>query len=175
MKKEQAIEQVQNSIGSVFTKDDVINLINQIELQISIETKSGQPSKQWLDKLMNGVLDIIQDADFTNRENDINIDEVQFSIKYGNQIEIDSFEVDASLLQCYIKSEIEEYFGGIVRSCWDDISEELFPKLVTILKDIQNDVKDYQTENGIGMMDDIQWQQLLVERIIASVESFNHN
>ena len=51
----------------------------------------------------------------------------------------------------------------------------LFPKLVTILKDIQDDVKDYQTENGIGMMDDIQWQQLLVERIIASVESFNYN
>ena len=51
----------------------------------------------------------------------------------------------------------------------------LFPKLVTILKDIQDDVKDYQTENGIGMMDDTQWQQLLVERIIASVESFNYN
>ena len=51
----------------------------------------------------------------------------------------------------------------------------LFPKLVTILIDIQNDVKDYQTENGIGMMDDNQWQQLLVERIIASVESFNYN
>ena len=50
----------------------------------------------------------------------------------------------------------------------------LFPKLVTILKDIQDDVKDYQNENGIGMMDDIQWQQLLVERIIASVESFNY-
>jgi hypothetical protein len=116
MKKEQAIEQVQNSIGSVFTKDDVINIINQI----SIESKSGQPSKQWLDKLMNGVLDIIQDADFTNTEGDINIDEVQFSIKYGNQIEIDSFEVDASLLQSYIKSEIEEYFGGIE----DDIVEE---------------------------------------------------
>ncbi len=120
MKKEEAIEQVQNSISSLFTKDDVINLINQIELQISIETKSGQPSKQWLDKLMNGVLDIIQDADFTNREGDINIDEVQFSINYGNQIEIDSFEVDASLLQSYIKSEIEEYFDGIE----DDIVEE---------------------------------------------------
>jgi hypothetical protein len=87
--------------------------------------------------------------------------------------------------------------GDIVHSCWDDVSqefytpdrkyfatkeeaqkfinEELFPKLVTILKDIQDDVKDYQTENGIGMMDDIQWQQLLVERIIASVESFNYN
>jgi hypothetical protein len=101
----------------------------------------------------------------------------------------------------YPFKEGDDYYtiedGDIVHSCWDDISEELytpdkkyfsseeearkfinkelFPKLVTILKDIQNDVKDYQTENGIGMMDDIQWQQLLVERIIASVESFNYN
>jgi hypothetical protein len=101
----------------------------------------------------------------------------------------------------YPFKEGDDYYtivgGDIVCSCWDDVSEEeytpdkkyfsseeearkfinkeLFPKLVTILKDIQDDVKDYQTENGIGMMDDIQWQQLLVERIIASVESFNYN
>ena len=119
MKKEEAIEQVQNSISSLFTKDDVINLINQIELQISIETKASYPSKKWLDKLMEGVLQVIEDTDFTNAEDDINIDEIVFKIKYGNQIEIDSFEVDASLLQSYIKSEIEIYFGGIE----DDIIE----------------------------------------------------
>ena len=118
MKKEEAISVVQNSLGSLFTKDDVINLINQIELQISIETKASYPSKKWLDKIMDGVLHSIDDTDFNDTDM-YDVSEMEFAVKYGNQIEIDSYEIDACALKTYVKNEIENYFGGIE----DDIIE----------------------------------------------------
>lgn len=41
-----------------------------------------------------------------------------------------------------------------------------------ILDDIQQDLADYQNEIGIGMMDDQQWQDIFVERVIASITSY---
>jgi hypothetical protein len=51
-------------------------------------------------------------------------------------------------------------------------NEEDLRKYTSILDDIQKDLADYQNEVGIGMMDDDQWQQLFIDRIIASVTSY---
>ena len=47
-------------------------------------------------------------------------------------------------------------------------------ELKQILDDIQQDLADYQNEVGIGMMDDMQWQQLFVDRVIASISSYEN-
>ena len=44
--------------------------------------------------------------------------------------------------------------------------------VVSILDDIQKDLADYQNEIGIGMMDDVQWQQMFVDRVLASITSY---
>ena len=47
-----------------------------------------------------------------------------------------------------------------------------FETLKAILDDIQQDLADYQNENGIGMMDDKQWAELFIERVTASITTY---
>lgn len=117
MTKENVIAKVQDSLGSLFTKDDVINCINMVEEQ-KVENKPSYPSKKWLDKIRNGILERIRDTDFSDSDN-YEISEAEFSIRYGNTIELDSYEVNGSSLQKYIENEIEDFFGMIE----DDIIE----------------------------------------------------
>lgn len=121
MTKENVIAKVQDSLGSLFTKDDVINCINMVEEQKVEEVRPMMltyPNKFWLDKIRNGILERIRNTDFNDSDN-IEISETEFSIRYGNTIELDSFEVDGSSLRNYIENEIEDFFGMIE----DDIIE----------------------------------------------------
>ena len=121
MTKENVIQKVQDSLGSLFTKDDVINCINLVEEQNVEEVRPMMltyPNKFWLDKIRNGILERIRNTDFNDSDN-IEISETEFSIRYGNTIELDSFEVDGSSLRNYIENEIEDFFGMIE----DDIIE----------------------------------------------------
>ena len=43
---------------------------------------------------------------------------------------------------------------------------------IEILDDIQKDLANYQNEIGIGTIDDVQWQQTFVDRVIASITSY---
>jgi hypothetical protein len=121
MTKENVIQKVQDSLGSLFTKDDVINCINLVEEPKVEQVNPMQvayPNKYWLDKIRNGILERIRDTDFNDSDN-FEIKEAEFSIRYGNTIELDSYEVDGSPLQRYIENEIEDFFGIIE----DDIIE----------------------------------------------------
>jgi hypothetical protein len=44
--------------------------------------------------------------------------------------------------------------------------------ITEILDDISRDLAQYQNEIGKGDMDDIQWKQLFIDRVIASVTSY---
>jgi hypothetical protein len=118
MTKQEVISQVQSSLGSMFTKDDVINCLNMVVEEPKVETKGSYPSKEWLDKIKNSILERVKDVDF-NDSDMFEISEMEFDIKYGNQIEIDSYEVDACSLKTYVENEIEETFDSIE----DDIIE----------------------------------------------------
>jgi hypothetical protein len=114
MKKQEVISQVQNSLGSLFTKDDVINCLNMVveEKPKVEETKAGYPSKEWLNKIKDGILKTIRNVDF-NDSDMFDINEFEFEIRYGNTIEVDSYEVDACSLKGYVENQIEEYFDEI--------------------------------------------------------------
>ena len=47
-----------------------------------------------------------------------------------------------------------------------------FETLKAILDDIQQDLADFQNQKGIGMMDDSQWKQLFIERVTASITTY---
>lgn len=122
MTKENVIQKVQDSLGSLFTKDDVVNCLNMVVEAPKVEQVNpmqvAYPNKYWLDKIRNGIMERIRNTDFNDSDN-IEISETEFSIRYGNTIELDSFEVDGSSLRNYIENEIEEFFGMIE----DDIIE----------------------------------------------------
>jgi hypothetical protein len=118
MTKQEVISQVQNSLGSLFTREDVINCLNMVVEEPKVETKVSYPSKKWLDKIKDVVLQHIKEIDF-NDSDMFDISNFQFSIKHGNQIELDSCEVDSCALKVYVENEIENAFGEIE----DDIIE----------------------------------------------------
>jgi hypothetical protein len=62
--------------------------------------------------------------------------------------------------------DIENYFMSYV-SYLDGKN-----KPTDILDDIQQDLADYQNEIGRGDMDDTQWQQLFIDRVVASITSY---
>lgn len=113
MKKQEVISQVQNSLGSLFTKDDVVNCLNMVVEEPKVEeTKAGYPSKEWLDKIKYSILEAIRNVDF-NDSDMIELDNFEFEVRYGNQIELDSFDVNACSLKTYVENQIEEAFGEI--------------------------------------------------------------
>ena len=119
MKKEEVIAKVQDSLGSLFTKDDVIKCLQMVvEEQPKVETKVSYPSDKWLAKIKDAILQRIIDTDF-NDSDMFDISEFEFDIKYGNQIEVDSYEVDACSLKVYVENQIEEAFSELD----DEISE----------------------------------------------------
>ena len=122
MKKQEVIQKVQDSLGSLFTKDDVINCLNMVveEKPKVEETKAGYPSKEWLNKIKNGILERIKNTEF-NDSDMFDINEFEFEIRYGNNIEVDSYEVDACSLKNYVENQIEEYF--------DEIQDEIIASL----------------------------------------------
>jgi hypothetical protein len=113
MTKENVIVKVQESLGSLFTKDDVINCLNMVVEQPKVEeTKTGYPSKEWLNKIKNSILQRIKDVNFDDTDM-YDMNEFEFDIRYGNTIEVTSFDVDACSLKVYVENEIEEAFGEI--------------------------------------------------------------
>jgi hypothetical protein len=118
MKKEEVIYQVQNSLGSLFTREDVIKCLNMVEEEPKVETKPTYPSKDWLGRIKNEILTRIKEIDFNDTDM-YDVDGFEFDIRYGNQIEVNSYNVDAYSLKNYVENEIEGVFGVIE----DDIIE----------------------------------------------------
>ena len=111
MTKQEVISLFENSIGSMFAKEDVIRILNKLE-QPKVETKVSYPSKEWLDKIKNSILERVKDVDFNDTDM-YDGSNFEFSIKRGYGIELDSFEVDACALKVYVENEIENAFGII--------------------------------------------------------------
>jgi hypothetical protein len=118
MTKQEVISQVQSSLGSMFSKEDVIKCLNMVVEQPKVETKASYPSKEWLDKIKQEVLSTIKETDFNDTDM-YDGSNFEFSIKRGNKIELDSFDIDACILKVYIENKIENAFGVIE----DDIIE----------------------------------------------------
>lgn len=91
MNLSQATELVNNSASSIFSKDDVIKILSQVEVGVIIETKSDLKERA---KLFIGFL-----SDFLNNENldeeiEIDYDSAEFNLGYNNQITLDIVNVE---------------------------------------------------------------------------------
>jgi len=92
MKKLEVIKQVQECVSSVFSKEDVIKLINKIEGGLN-EDLALEIKKQISTLIMN-----------IDERKLIDLDSAAFEINYNNTIELSNVDID---LDC-IKDTIEE-------------------------------------------------------------------
>ena len=108
MKKQEAIELVNKGIGSIYSKEDVINLINQIE-----ESKTETPSfdgqeivksvmNEWHDK----VHDIFHDLASEIASDDIvDMNECGFYLEHDNtivlnEVSFETYEIESRVEDC---------------------------------------------------------------------------
>jgi hypothetical protein len=94
--KEQAIESVKGSISSIFSKEDVIAIINSIQQENELDQ----------DDLVSAILD-----ELTNRRHDvIDLDSAEFELN-GNEISLERVDLDENRLEEAITTGVNDYIN----------------------------------------------------------------
>jgi hypothetical protein len=109
MTKENVIANVQASLGSLFTKDDVINCINMVE---EAQPQPQQDFQAFIRDVKDRVLEMIDEIDWSD-SNNIDVEDIEYTIRNGNEIEIDCMNVDAGALHREVQNGIEEIFNDL--------------------------------------------------------------
>lgn len=140
MKREEAINKVNEGIGSIYTKEDVINLINQIEdTQVEAPSFDGEPIvKAVMDTWKEDVQEIFNNL-YGNIKSDtiINKDDCEFDFEDGNRVVL----YDVS----FNEYEIEDY----IDRCRDAVQEFVSKAIVDACEPKDEDTSiDEQVEQG---------------------------
>jgi len=116
MTKQEVIAKVQSSLGSLFTREDVINCLNMVVEEPKVELPKVEEVKadfkEILNLISNKVKQTINGFDFDDSDN-IDITDFDFRIDYGNQIEVDSYSVDARQQKSNLLDAILEAFDEL--------------------------------------------------------------
>jgi len=95
--KEQAIQAIKGSISSIFSKEDVIAIINSIEEPKNLPFNSGDLAQDITDKLRTDRV-----VDFDSAEFDLN----------GKEIRLESVDFDDTELRACVYHIIIEHIGN---------------------------------------------------------------
>lgn len=100
---QQAITAVGSSASSIFTKEDVIKLLNNIDLESAAPKAEGID----VDELIHRVESLICNYDTSDL---VNYEDVELSISYDHRVEIDNVNVDLDELNSDVTAAIYEFF-----------------------------------------------------------------
>lgn len=103
------IEKVSNSFPSLFSKEDVIKLLTDLNAEMQLESPKPQIEKERLMEIFKEVL--------CNKEFDdaVNSDDIELSLSYDNRIEIESVSVDEDFIVDAAMDALE--------ASWDALTE----------------------------------------------------
>jgi regulator of sigma D len=111
MKKELVLQSVQNSVSSIFSKEDVINLIN------SIEGGGRVISVDDIERAIDKVIDSFE----RNTEEIVDYTSVEFNISYDNRLEVESIGLNLD----YVREALENNFMDFGEAIEEDDVVEL--------------------------------------------------
>ena len=103
MKKLQVLHSVKHSVSSIFTKDDVLNLISSIE-----QEEQTNPVYEMIKKLQDLQERITYNLQNLNSDEVVDYDSVEFSISYNNRIEVDGMNINVDNLTEIVEGRIGE-------------------------------------------------------------------
>jgi len=106
------IEQVSNSFPSLFSREDVIKLL----IDLDAEMQTGPPAIIEKDVLIDTFKDVLADKEFGDI---INTDDIELSLTYNNRIEIESVPIDEDELVNMVVNALEASWDALIT-----ISEE---------------------------------------------------
>ena len=103
MKKLQVLHSVKHSVSSIFTKDDVLNLISSIAQEE--QTNQVYDLIKKLQELQETISYNLQNL---NSDDVVDYDSVEFSISYNNRIEVDCMNINVDNLTEIVENGIGE-------------------------------------------------------------------
>ena len=111
MKKELVLQSVQNSVSSIFSKEDVINLINSVE-----EGSSRKITVDDIGRAIDRTLSWIE-----NNESDVvDFDSVQFEMNYNNRVEVTSVPLQLENLREALENNFMDFGEAIEEESNDE-------------------------------------------------------
>jgi hypothetical protein len=121
MNKQQAIEQVNESVGSLFTKSDVLAILDSLEnAPASTDSTKSEIIKQMRTKICSVFSQMRMEAEDAK----VDVDDAEFDFENGNQVYIsnqDDLEVEIN--GCYVKDWVSQYEDEI-ESFLEELEEE---------------------------------------------------
>jgi len=99
--KENAVAQVTSSVSSIFTKEDVLFLINSIEVKKGI-------SPQDIERVVDNIIDSLE----RNCDDIVNKDDCEFEISYNNRLEVTEVPINFDFIRESIENNLCEFEGG---------------------------------------------------------------
>ena len=117
----EAIQKVEQGFGSVYTKEDVISLLNALKVDGGSEATSMKDVIKELKNLKNKIVDKVME----NMESEvIDYDSASFTIEYDNKIQIDSIDLDDYQVEMAIKTAIDDVVEELEDEMKDDENVE---------------------------------------------------
>ena len=101
----ETITKLEDGFGSIYSKDDVLLMLNNLELN---ETKvQSSITKSDLRILKNAIVETIN----KNREDICGIDDIELSINYHKSIEIDDINFNESELESLVADCVDDFIN----------------------------------------------------------------
>jgi hypothetical protein len=101
----ETITKLEDGFGSIYSKDDVLLMLNNLELN---ETKvDSSITKSDLRILKNAIVETIN----KNREDICTIDDIELSINYHKSIEIDDINFNENELESLVADCVDEFIN----------------------------------------------------------------
>jgi len=100
MKKELVLQSVQNSVSSIFSKEDVINLINSVE--------AGSSRKITVDDINRAIDQTISWIE-DNERDVLDLDSAEFEISYNNQLECTNVPINVDNIREALENNFMDF------------------------------------------------------------------
>jgi hypothetical protein len=99
----EAIDGIRNSISTIFSKDDVLNLLNRIEVKVTEPEFTEHEMEELIDHVRSGLA-------YLDSTDVVDTDTAQFGIENGNTLVVTDIEVDTNYIQDEIEESIRQWF-----------------------------------------------------------------
>ena len=116
---QQAVASVQNAFPSIYTKDDVIKLLESIVIEPSEQVASGLTKSQIEELCKRVVAQVKENADNLDSSDVVDTSTAEFSLSY-NEIQLDSVDIDTR----NIVDEVVNGIGDVIEEYFDELENE---------------------------------------------------
>ena len=116
MKISDAITKVENGFGSIYSKEDVLNLLSNLEINGGTNDITEEKIRDFCRSIKESIMD---------NSSIVDTDNIELSIGYNNQIEIDEVHLSDSELETIFEYEINQFIDDNFTIEEDENVEEI--------------------------------------------------